>query len=312
MKHTKFLPVLTLSLFTLLAAFTASAQENADPFAPPHEGGPKAVLIQFHRGGGSIRPDNALETFLWAWSKGAIPEADCRLTKDGVAIAFHDDNLRRLGRGMSDELKEKSIRDLNWNEIKDVDVGSYLGPEYASYRITTIEAVFAAMKYRPERLLYVDEKGASPELLAELSAKYGVQDQIIFATSNYSLIPRWKQMAPKAKALNWLHWFGINDPAEAEAAIQRQLDNLEKNGFKDVDIVQIHIRTDLSKEDPFTPSTEFLRKAGDQIKSHGKIFQVLTWTEGNNPEVYRKLIELGVQSFATDWPDGCLEGCDLK
>ena len=119
-------------------------------------------------------------------------------------------------------------------------------------------------------------------------------------------------MAPQAKAINWLHWFGINDPAQAEAAIQRQLDNLEKNGFKDVDIVQIHIKTDLTKEDPFTPSTEFLRKAGEQIKSHGCIFQVLTWTEGNKPEVYRKLLDLGVQSFATDWPEDCLEGCDLK
>jgi len=312
MKRARNLSILTLSLFTLLAAFTASAQEKADPFAPPHEGGPKAVLIQFHRGGGNIRPDNTLETFLWCWSKGAIPEADCRLTKDGVPIAFHDDNLKRLGRGMSEEVKAKPMRELNWDEIKDVDVGSYLGEQYASYRISTIEAVFASMMHRPERLLYVDEKGASPELLAELSAKYGVQEQIIFASTNYNLIPRWKQMAPKAKAINWLHWFGLNTKEEAEAAIQRQLDNLEKNGFKDLDIVQIHIKTDLTKEDPFTPSSEFLRKAGEQIKSHGVIFQVLTWTEGNKPEVYRKLLDLGVQSFATDWPEECLEGCDLK
>jgi glycerophosphoryl diester phosphodiesterase len=29
---------------------------------------------------------------------------------------------------------------------------------------------------------------------------------------------------------------------------------------------------------------------------------VISWTEGNNPETYRKLWDLGVDSFATDYP----------
>ena len=41
---------------------------------------------QVHRGGGrDTRPDNSLETFLWCWGHGVAPEADARLTKDGVA-----------------------------------------------------------------------------------------------------------------------------------------------------------------------------------------------------------------------------------
>lgn len=309
----KFILTAALTALFSLSAFlpTVWAEEKTDPFAPPHEGGPKAVLIQFHRGGGNIRPDNTLETFLWAWARGGIPEADCRLTKDGVPICFHDDNLQRLGRGMSDEVKAKRMFELTWDEIKNIDVGSYLAPQYSTYRISTLEAVLASMMHRPERLLYVDEKGASPELIAQLSEKYGVQEQIIFASTNYDLIVRWKKIAPKAKAIHWMgSWTG--DVAESERILQKRLDDLEKVGFADIDVLQIHVQTNLSKEDPFTPSSAFLRKAGEQIKSHGIIFQSLSWTQGNQPETYRRLLELGVQSFATDWPEECLEGCGLK
>ncbi|MDO4628275.1 MAG: glycerophosphodiester phosphodiesterase family protein [Planctomycetia bacterium] len=302
----------SLSVFSLTTlSFSLFGAEKVDPFAPPQEGGPRAVLIQFHRGGGNIRPDNTLETFLWAWGRGGIPEADCRLTKDGVAIAFHDDNLKRLGRGMSEEVKNKRIAELTWDEIKNIDVGSYLSPEFSTQRISTIEAVFASMMNRPERLLYVDEKGASPELIAKLAEKYGVQEQIIFASTNYDLIVRWKKIAPKSKTIHWMGSWS-SDVKKSEEVLQKRLDALEKVNFEGIDILQIHVQTDLAKEDPFAPSSEFLRRASEQIKSHGIIFQSLSWTQGNNPETYRRLLDLGVQSFATDWPEECLEGCGLK
>lgn len=300
-----------LSAVSGVASLSAQDAAPRSPFDPPQEGGPKAVLIQFHRGGGNIRPDNTLETFLWAWARGGIPEADCRRTRDGVAIAFHDGDLRRLGRGISDEMKARPISQLDWAELKNVDVGSYLSPEYSTQRISTIEAVFASMKDRPERLLYVDEKGATPELIAELANKYGVQEQIIFASTNYDLIVRWKKIAPKAKALHWMGSWGAKKE-DSERILQERLDKLEAVGFAGIDILQIHVKTDLSQEDPFIPGSDFMRRAGEQIKKHGIIFQSLSWTNGDKPETYRRLIDLGVQSFATDWPEQCLEGCDLK
>ena len=312
MKNT-FILLMFVSVLLASSSFSSAvrAEEKADPFAPPQAGGPKAVLIQFHRGGGSVRPDNTLETFLWAWGMGGIPEADCRLTKDGVAIAFHDNNLKRLGRGISPEMQKTPIGQLNWEDLKNVDVGSYMGPEYATQRISTIEAVFASMKDRPERLLYVDEKGATPELIAKLAEKYGVQEQIIFASTNYELIVNWKKIAPKAKALHWMGSWGAAKE-DSEKMLQARLDKLEEVGFAGIDILQIHVKTDLSQEDPFIPGSDFMRRAGEQVKKHGIIFQSLSWTQGDEPETYRRLIELGVQSFATDWPEQCLEGCGLR
>ena len=51
-------------------------------------------ISHVHRGGGKFEaPDNTLETFLWCWGNGSALECDCRVTKDGVGIMFHDNNL---------------------------------------------------------------------------------------------------------------------------------------------------------------------------------------------------------------------------
>ena len=104
-------------------------------------------ISQVHRGGGKLeRPDNTLETFKWCWENGMAIECDCRRTKDGVGIMLHDKKLKRTARGISKAMAKKLVsEELTWDEIKDVDVGSYLSPEYAHHRIPTIESVFAAM-----------------------------------------------------------------------------------------------------------------------------------------------------------------------
>ena len=201
---------------------------------------------QIHRGGGKAsRPDNSLETFLWCWGLGFAPEADARLTKDGVAIAMHDPTLKRIGRGIPEKLAKTPIKDLNWDEIRDVDTGSYLGAEYATTRLATMEAVFAAMKGRPERLLYVDEKGAPPELIAELANKFGVIEQIYYTSAKWQLIPRWRKVAPKGRSMVWLGNFPKNNEpasiAKTEAFVQQRLDEMAAVGFDGIDQVQIPV-----------------------------------------------------------------------
>ncbi|MBP5321429.1 MAG: hypothetical protein J6334_10615 [Kiritimatiellae bacterium] len=262
---------------------------------------------QIHRGGGaSARPDNALETFLWAWGYGVAPEADARLTKDGVAIALHDDNLKRVGSGISDELKSRKINTLTWPEIRDVDTGSYLNAEYASTRIATMESIFAAMKGRPDRLLYLDEKGAPPEMMAEMAERFGVVEQVYYCSPNFRLIPRWKKVAPKGKSMVWLGtWPRDNSPesiARAEAFLDKTFAEMGETGFDGIDQIQIHVRTDLSKPDPFCPSSAYIKRAIEMLHQRGILVQTITWTEGNNPAVYEKLWALGFDSFATDYP----------
>ena len=293
-----------LVLFTSgLLACALCAGEWAKPAPIPREKG--LFRCQVHRGGGAkTRPDNSLETFLWCWGHGMAPEADARLTKDGVAIAMHDDNFRRIGRGIGKDFAK--IKDLTWNEIKDVDTGSYLGKEYESTRIATMESIFAAMKGRPERLLYVDEKGAPPELIAELANKFGVIEQVYYCSSRWQLIPRWRKVAPKGRSMVWLGaWPKNNSPEEiarSEAYVQKQLDEMAATGFDGIDQVQIHLRTDLTKEDPFCPSTAFCKRAIELMHKHGVTANGVTWTEGENESVYHRIWDVGFDHFTTDYP----------
>ena len=295
-----------LVLSFVVAALAATAGEWAKPAPMPREKG--LYRSQIHRGGGKAsRPDNSLETFLWCWGLGFAPEADARLTKDGVAIAMHDPTLKRIGRGIPEKLAKTPVKDLDWADIRDVDTGSYLGAEYATTRLATMEAVFAAMKGRPERLLYVDEKGAPPELIAELAEKFGVIEQIYYTSSKWQLIPRWRKVAPKGRSMVWLGNFPKNNEpasiAKTEAFVQQRLDEMAAIGFDGIDQVQIHVRTDLTKEDPFCPSTPFLKRAIELLHKHGVSAQTVTWTEGTNAEVHKKLWDIGFDHFTSDYPE---------
>ena len=296
----------TIMTILCVGAMSALAGQWEKPAWIPREKG--LYRSQIHRGGGrASRPDNSLETFLWCWGLGFAPEADARLTKDGVAIAMHDDNLKRIGRGIAPEFAAKRIKDLTWDEVRDVDTGSYLGKEYATTRLATMEAVFAAMKGRPERLLYVDEKGAPPELIAELANKFGVIEQTYYCSSKWQLIPRWRKAAPKGRSMVWLGNFPKNnDPAnvaKTEAFVQQRLDEMAAFGFDGIDQVQIHVRTDLTKDDPFCPSTPFLKRAIALLHKYGVSAQTVTWTEGTNADVHKKLWDIGFDHFTSDYPE---------
>jgi glycerophosphoryl diester phosphodiesterase len=269
--------------------------------------GTELFRCQVHRGGGkNTRPDNALETFLWCWGHGVAPEADARLTKDGVAIALHDETLKRVGRGISAELASAKIKDLDWAQVRDVDTGSYLDPAYSSTRIPTIDSVFAAMAGRPDRMLYLDEKGAPSELLAELARKHGVERQIYYTSWNFELMAKWQKLVPNGLGMVWLGTWPTNNAPESVARADRfledSLDRMAASGWKGVSQVQIHIRTDLSLPDPFCPSSACIRKAIDRLHANGVTAQAITWTEGANKDALRKIWKLGFDNFATDDP----------
>ena len=91
-----------------------------------------------HRGDGKGRPDNTMEALLYTWSKGYTPESDIRYTKDGRIVAFHDNSL-----------KGRKIGEWTWEELRNEDVGSYRGAEYASCRPPLWETIFTAMEENP-------------------------------------------------------------------------------------------------------------------------------------------------------------------
>ncbi len=256
-------------------------------------------IIQSHRGAGNLAPENTLPSFELAWKMGTVPEADVRATTDGVIVAFHDNNLKRLAPGAPDYIQSKSVNDLSWAVASSLDVGEYKGSKHKGERIARLDEVFDNMVGRPDRWLYLDVKEVPLEQLAKMARQRGIEKQLILASTKYEHHRAWKKMLPTSGTLLWM--------GGDESALKKRIDDLRKVGFADLTQLQIHVDVgDLNSADPFKPSSAFLRKVAKELKSRGILYQ--TWVRGSaSPEAYKKLLDLGFESFASDDPQVALK-----
>lgn len=251
-------------------------------------------IVQSHRGAGNLAPENTLPTFQYAWRIGTVPEADVRATSDGVIVAFHDYNFARLAPNVDPQIRSKSTGALEWSVVSAIDVGSYKGQQYKDQRIPKISDVFDKMRGRPGCWLYLDVKEVPLKQLAAIAREKGVERQVILASAKYEQVCEWKQLLPESNTLLWM--------GDKEPKLRERIAELKKNNFAGVTQLQIHVNVqDLSAADPFAPSSEFLREVGKEVHSRGILYQVLV-KNSNNPEAYKKLMDLGIESFASDDP----------
>jgi glycerophosphoryl diester phosphodiesterase len=277
----------------LLGATPCQAAENSSTICRriPLE----KFVIQAHRGGGLDRPENTLETFLYAWRIGVVPEADIRLTADGVLVAFHDKNFRRIAPDLPESIRDKSVEQLDFPTLEKIDVGRFRGEQFAGQKIPKIDAVFAQMQCNPERMLYLDIKTVSMQHMAELVRQYGLTHQVIFTSSKHKLLKQWKKLVPESQTLLWVRYA----PKEK---LLRYFDQLARENFEGITSLQVHLdKIDLTHEPPFEPSPEFLRQISKRLRDRGIVFQVLPWAEAD-PKLIWLLLDNGVESFATDRP----------
>ena len=288
----------TMLVAAAIAACLAFAGEREDGLYISH----------VHRGGGKFEaPDNTLETFLWCWGNGSALECDCRVTKDGVGIMFHDNNLKRTPRGIPPAWKKRMVSDMTWEELRDIDVGSYLSYKYASQRIPRIEAVMAAMIGHPTYLLFVDEKGIGPRRIAEEARKFGVLDQIYYTGSVYTNIVTWNEAVPGGKSLLWIGAFpksrSAGERARVKAHFEKIMKEVREANFKYITAVSIHTYYDpKDPTDPFVLGTDYLKSLIDEFHAHGVKVCSIPFAGGETEEVYHKLWDLGCDGFSTDYP----------
>ncbi len=293
--------------YALAAVFLSS---SFTLLALPGRAALRPGLSHVHRGGGACdRPDNTLETFKWAWANGAGVECDCRFTGDRVPIMLHDGNLRRTGRvAPGDErLLTNAVSKLTFEEIRRVDVGRYLGERFAGERVPSLDEVFAAMKGHPSYTLFVDDKGIGPEFLAERAVAAGLLGQTYYTTCSYRDIAKWHAITGgKGKSRLWLGPGTSKHDAESvsrgEARCDRMLAEARKGEWKGVTIVCIDVNYDPKGEEPFVPGEAYLKRLRDELREHGVGFTAIPYQGGGSAEVYRKLVEIGVDGLCTDHP----------
>lgn len=113
---------------------------------------PWHVQVAAHRGDGFHSPENSMSGIHAAIEKGidAI-EIDVAMTKDGVIVLSHDDDLMRTA-GMPDK-----IADLTYDELSEVDIGRLFSDEFIGETIPTLADVLATIK-ETETQIIIDVK----------------------------------------------------------------------------------------------------------------------------------------------------------
>jgi glycerophosphoryl diester phosphodiesterase len=134
-------------------------------------------LIIGHRGAAAVAPENTLAAFEAAIRAGADGvEFDVRLSRDGVPVVIHDNSLYRTG-GV-----RRRVDELTFNELSEIDVGSWLSPRFSDQRILSLAQLFELFESN-NLVLYLEMKGKQTGLVEEccrLVEHYRLKNRVIF------------------------------------------------------------------------------------------------------------------------------------
>ena len=137
-----------------------------------------------HRGASAEKPENTLPAFRRAIARRADGiELDVQVTRDGVPVVFHDDDLRRLT-GVRGDLAA-----LTWTELRRLRVA---GRE----RIPRLAEVLRTVRGRIPVQVEMKAGASVPEVVAAVRAGGG-KDAVILASFSVSLVAEAKRCAPE-------------------------------------------------------------------------------------------------------------------
>jgi glycerophosphoryl diester phosphodiesterase len=150
-----------------------------------------------HRGLLHHAPENTLPAFAAYLELGMGFELDIRTTQDGHLVILHDDSVERTTNGSS-----RSIRDLNLNEVLQLDAGSWFDPAFTGVQVPTLEETLALVKTRKRgsTIIALNVKQLTPAgetQLVSLVEKYGLLDESFAFDQNAEISQRLRKLNPK-------------------------------------------------------------------------------------------------------------------
>jgi glycerophosphoryl diester phosphodiesterase len=277
MKH--LLPLLLGAL-----ALPVSAQAPKRDFPTIHDflelGGRTRVIA--HRGFSGVAPENTLVAMQKAIDLGAdMIEIDVTLTADNIVILLHDETLDRTTDGVGRAL------DIPLDTIRGLDAGSWFAPEYAGEPVPTLKEALELVKGRillnieikGEAVTDTVEGGLVDRVLQEVKAM-DLLDQVIISSFEPKALAQARQLSAEVRTASLY-----------EEAVHKGLSPLTvmeavgSNGFN------------LSRQEVNREIVETCHGAGRPVA----VYTV------NEVEEMRRLIDLGVNAFFTDFPDRLLE-----
>lgn len=281
------------------------------------------TMIVGHRGCRALRPENTLAAFQHAFELGADAiELDVHLTTDGQVVVYHDYHLSPdLTRTADDEWLNSgshTIPHMSWPELQQFKLGK-INPstEYSTHfpdvknaddeKLPLLRDVFAiARPLETHMLIEVKTSRLKPWVSSDFEPltkavmeeihKSGMKDRCAILAFDPRVVKAAKQMDPSIPVyLNYMIHDSSNSPwyvGPLESALSLWDGNHGKSG--------VAIAHQLGADYWSSLYTQITPELVDEAHKAG--IKVMAWTV-NSPEEALKLVQMGVDTIATDRPD---------
>jgi len=283
--------VAVVALVALLScAAPAAAQDAPDGPPRPVDSALPAwdVELVAHRGLAPGFPENTMVAFRNTIAKGVgVIEVDLRGTADGHVVVMHDATVDRTTDGTG------AVSELTLEQVKTLDAGSYVGPQFAGERVPTFEEVLdLAASSGVMLLLDIKESPVLDKVrIVRATQARNASLQVIAGVRTLDDLRTFKRLNPNIRTLGF-----IADP--------RNVDAFARAG---VDIIRlwpdwIHASTSpLCAAGGGTTGREVQSCLVRKVHELGRP----VWTTANDlgRDELLELIELGVNGILTDVPD---------
>jgi len=239
---------------------------------------PHPTWIVGHRGAPRRARENTIASFDFAESLGADAiELDVRLTRDGEAVVFHDEDVV-LG------TQRLPVRTFTARELEKLVIPSELG----EYRIPRLEQVFhrygTALRYIVEVKsslgMPAGAMGTMARRVAKLASVFGLTSRCLVGSFDAEFVKRMHEAFPEI-ATSYIFDHAVALPAAGQPAPL----------FPPVDAIA-------PRKDLVTPAL-LAAAAAAYLSVH-------PWTV-DEPDEIRQMLAAGVASITTNAPDAALE-----
>lgn len=220
--------------------------------------------VSGHRGNSSDAPENSRAALEKAIELGAdYVEIDVAETRDGVLVVSHDNSLKRTtGRNVY-------IWQSTYEEIKDLDIGSFFSPEYKDERLMTLDEAIEVCQGRIRMNIELKptayDQGFAQKAVDSIR-QHQFESQCYLASLNYGILEEVKSLTTEIKTLY-----------------------ITPIAYGDIENLNV---------DAFSIEETFISKALVE-RVHQKNKDVHAWTV-NDADSMQRMIDCGVDNIITD------------
>jgi glycerophosphoryl diester phosphodiesterase len=152
------------------------------------------VVITGHRGSSLHAPENSLSAIRQAIADSAdFAEIDVQETSDGAVVVVHDADLARLA-GVA-----RKVRDMTFDEVRAIDIGTPVGPAFAGERVPTLDEVLETAKGKVGvniELKYYPGEMKLAERVVESVKRHGMERDIVVQSLTYHGLEQVRALDP--------------------------------------------------------------------------------------------------------------------